>query len=1095
MTATLTRGVAAFDIGGELPTGTVVLEASAGTGKTFTIAALATRYVAEGRASLDELLLVTFGRAATAELRQRVREHLVSAERGLACASTRAGTGPADMPPEEVARRRARLAAAIAGFDAATIATTHQFCHEVLASLGVAADTDRDAVFVEDPDDLVVEVADDLYLRKYAHPGAPAPALSRECALDVARQAVADSQARLEPCSAPPGSEAEARYRFAEAVRREVAHRKRTRRLTGYDDMLTGLAAVLTDPVRGPEACRRLRERYRVVLVDEFQDTDPVQWTIVRTAFHGHATLVLIGDPKQAIYAFRGADVVSYLAAAGAAPHHATLATNWRSDAPVLAAFETVLGEAALGDDRIAVRPVAAAHAARRLQPGAPLRIRFVPRAGLPANKSGLVATDAAREAIARDLTADLVALLSGGTRLGDRELAPGDVAVLVRTHRQSQQVHDALTAAGVPAVLAGTTSVFGTVAARDWLALLEALEQPHRGTRVAAAARTGLVGWTTGQLAGAGEREFEELGVILRGWAGLLATRGVAALLEAVTAAGMPARLLAWRSGERHLTDLRHVGMALHTAATEGALGLTAIAEWLRRRIDEAPHDVSLERSRRLESDADAVQILTVHASKGLEYPVVYLPFAWDRHVGRPDLLHLHDDTGARVLDVGGPTGPGYATGAARHQAEDGGEDLRLLYVALTRAACQVVTWWAPTANTKASALHRFLFGRPAAGQTPKPEYPVPDDATAWAHLQSLAGPAVAVERVVPAPPVRLPAPEIARPALAAAQFSRSLDFGWRRTSYSRLTAGVHEAPGVGSEPDTGVITDEELISLPDTEGSGEHSPMADLPSGASFGTLLHTILEDLDVTSPALPAELTARAAELLARTALTVEPGELAAALLPALHTPLGPLAGGRALADFAPADRLAELDFELPLDGGDRSRDTAPVTLGALGDALARHLAQDDPLAGYADQLRAPGLGDQRLRGYLTGSVDAVLRLPGPRYVVVDYKSNWLGEPGQPLTLHHYRPAALTRAMIAAHYPLQALLYAVALHRYLRWRQPGYDPARHLGGVLYLFLRGMAGPDTPAPAGVPYGVFSWQPPAALIVELSDLLDGVS
>ncbi|WP_305783993.1 UvrD-helicase domain-containing protein [Symbioplanes lichenis] len=1091
MTATMTRGVAAFDVRGELPEGTVVLEASAGTGKTYTIAALAARYVAEGHASLHELLLVTFGRAATAELRQRVRERLVSAEKGLAgeAEHDEVVARLADAPPEEVARRRARLATAIAGFDAATIATTHQFCHEVLASLGIAADTDRDAVFTEDPDDLVVEVADDLYLRKYAQPGAPAPAMSRDCALDVARQAVADSQARLEPCSAPAGSEAEARYRFAEAVRREVAHRKRTRRLTGYDDMLTGLAAVLTDPVRGPEASRRLRERYRVVLVDEFQDTDPVQWTIVRTAFHGHATLVLIGDPKQAIYAFRGADVVSYLAAAGAAPHHATLATNWRSDAPVLDAFATVLGEAALGDSRITVRPVAAAHSARRLHPGSPLRIRVVPRDGLPANKSGLVATDAARDAIARDLAVDMVGLLGPGTRLGDREIAPGDVAVLVRTHRQSLQVHDALTAAGVPAVLAGTTSVFGTVAARDWLALLEALEQPHRGTRVAAAARTGLVGWTTEQLAGAGEQEFEELGVTLRGWARLLATRGVAALLEAVTAAGMPARLLAWRSGERHLTDLRHVGMALHTAAAEGTLGLTAIAEWLRRRIDEAPHDMSLERSRRLESDAEAVQILTVHASKGLEYPVVYLPYAWDRHVGQPDLLHLHDDTGARVLDVGGSQGPGYATGAARHLAEEGGEDLRLLYVALTRAACQVVTWWAPTANTKASALHRFLFGRPAAGETPKPEYPVPDDATAWAHLQSLAGPAVTVERVQPAPPVRLPALTPARPELAAARFTRSLDFGWRRTSYSRLTAGVHETPGVGSEPETGVITDEELPAAPEA-GGGPLSPMADLPSGAAFGTLVHTLLEDLDFTSADLYTALTARAAELLARTALTVEPAALAAALLPALHTPLGPLAGGRSLTDFAPADRLAELDFELPLDGGDHSRDTPPVTLGTLGDLLARHLGPGDPVAGYADQLRAPGLGDQRLRGYLTGSIDAVLRLPGPRYVVVDYKSNWLGEPGQPLTAHHYRPAALTRAMIAAQYPLQALLYAVALHRYLRWRQPGYDPEEHLGGVLYLFLRGMCGPD-----GFPYGVFSWQPPAALIVDVSDLLDGIS
>jgi exodeoxyribonuclease V beta subunit len=217
------------------------------------------------------------------------------------------------------------------------------------------------------------------------------------------------------------------------------------------------------------------------------------------------------------------------------------------------------------------------------------------------------------------------------------------------------------------------------------------------------------------------------------------------------------------------------------------------------------------------------------------------------------------------------------------------------------------------------------------------------------------------------------------------------------------------------------------------------------------------------------------------------------ELATALTPALHTPLGPLADHRRLADFGPGDCLNELDFELPLHGGDRPRPGAGSTLSVVGDALARHLDPADPMAAYADRLRGPALGPQPLRGYLAGSIDAVVRLPGPRYVVIDYKSNWLGPPGGLLTAYHYRPDALRQAMIAAHYPLQALLYAAALHRYLRWRQPGYDPAAHLGGVLYLFLRGMCGPQTPTTDGIPYGVFSWHPPHTLITELSDLLDG--
>jgi exodeoxyribonuclease V beta subunit len=1103
--------VAAFDVCGELPTGTTVLESSAGTGKTFTIAALAARYVAEGRARLPDVLLVTFGRAATAELRERVRERLVSAERGLADPVRARGSGDtvlallANADSGELTLRRRRLAAALADFDSATIATTHQFCHRMLAGLGVAGDTDPDAVFSEDFDDLVTEVADDLYLRKYAAQGAPRPPFGRATALTVAREAVEDPQARLEPADAADGSEAQVRYRFACAVRDEVRRRKRDRRLYGYDDMLTRLADALTDPVRGPAACARLRERYPVVLVDEFQDTDPVQWDILRTAFHGHTTLVLIGDPKQAIYTFRGADVVSYLTAAGSAGGHATLAVNWRSDVPLLSGLETVFGGAALGDERIRVRRVGAAHPDGRLSgapAGTPVRVRVVSRDRLRLNKRGMPSADDARGVVAADVAGDIAALLGSGARLGDRRLAAGDVAVLVRTHRQGALVRDALTGVGVPAVLGGTTSVFGSPTAQDWLVLLEGLEQPHRATRVAAASLTCFVGWSAEELAAAGDERTEELGMRLRHWAAVLADSGVAALLEAVTATGLPARLLSRSGGERRLTDLRHIGLALHAAAVEGQLGLAALVEWLRRRVDEADRDTSTERSRRLESDADAVQVITVHSSKGLEFPVVYVPFGWDRHVGRPELLLLHDDSGARVLDVGGPGGPRFSDHQRRHLAEEAGEDLRLLYVALTRAQSQVVTWWAPTMNTPASALHRMLIGRPAPGTVPQATYRVPDDDAALTRLRKLASPYLAVERVGSGEQTRWAPPAPPSPQLSTATFGRRVDGGWQRTSYSRLTVGAHDAAGVASEPEETERDDEAMppIAVESDVVDEISSPMADLPSGAAFGTLVHAVLETADTTAPDVLAELTERAREQLDRRPSGLDPDVLAAALLPAVETPLGPLMAGRRLRDISPGERLTELEFELPLAGGDGPAPASDVTLAAVGLLLRRHLGPDDPLAGYPDLLASPGLGSSRLRGYLTGSMDAVLRAPGengPRYVVVDYKTNWLGEVGPtgpaPLTTRHYSPPALVRAMTAAHYPLQALLYSVALHRFLRWRQPRYVPAEHLGGVLYLFLRGMCGPRTRLVDGVPSGVFSWRPPAALVEDLSRLLEG--
>ncbi|HET9302093.1 MAG TPA: exodeoxyribonuclease V subunit beta, partial [Propionibacteriaceae bacterium] len=245
-------------------------------------------------------------------------------------------------------------------------------------------------------------------------------------------------------------------------------------------------------------------------------------------------------------------------------------------------------------------------------------------------------------------------------------------------------------------------------------------------------------------------------------------------------------------------------------------------------------------------------------------------------------------------------------------------------------------------------------------------------------------------------------------------------------------------------------------------------------------------------------LPAALRHACAVTLAQgpaSPLTAE--SLASAMLPAFRTPLGPLADERRLCDIPRADRLAELSFEYPLTGGELTN--ADVTLGRVGPLLRRHVAPGEPLAGYSDFLDDPALNTQALRGYLTGSIDAVLRIRGadgsPRYLVVDYKTNWLGSfDGEVLKIGDYTPARMAEAMISAHYPLQALLYAVAVHRMLRWRQPDYDPAVHLGGVLYLFVRGMAGPGTPRVDGMPCGVFSWRPAPALVLDLSALLDGV-
>jgi exodeoxyribonuclease V beta subunit len=1122
--------IEAFDVRGPLPTGTTLLEASAGTGKTHAIGDLVTRYIAEGVARPDQLLVITFGRAASQELRERVRDHLVRAERALAHPDrAAAGNDPvhallAEGPADRVRLRRDRLRTALAGYDASTILTTHQFCQFVLTGLGVAGDADPDVELVDNLDDLVVQVVDDLYVGAFARRES-APVFDRDTALALARKVIDDPQAQLQPLDADPSSPANWRVQFGRRVRREVEDRKRQRRILGYDDLLVRLSAALASS--DAPARTRMRRRWSFVLVDEFQDTDPVQWQVLDRAFTGYATMILIGDPKQSIYAFRGGDVQTYLAAARTAGQaRATLNRNWRTDPRLVAALQVLLHDLALGSPEIRVRPVASGLPGTRLvgaPSAAPLRLRVIRRDDLGAGAGELIPIARTRDLIARDLASDLAELLDSGATFGDEPVRAGHVAVIVGTHKQARTVQAALVDLGIPAVVAGSFSVFQTDAADQWVTLIEALEQPHRAPRLRAAALTAFVGRTAADLAAGGDDATDELSALISRWAGVLAARGVAALLELIgVETGLPARVLGQVGGERLLTDLRHVGQLLQTVAVDEGLGVAALAEWLRRRRTDDGADITTDRVRRLETDAAATQVVTLHASKGLQYPVVYLPFAFDRHVPDPDVLLLHED-GHRVLDIGGPGTPGRSRRRRQALAEEAGEALRHLYVGLTRAQSQVVTWWAPTANTRASGLHRVLFGDRDFDGGVTDEVRVPSDEVAATRLDGWQQRgALVVERVGVVAARAHSVPVGTDSTLAVAVLDRDLDQRWRRVSYSSLAAagssgvllgagsvaGDHvSAPvggpsagddGVGSEPEFTQRDDEILDAVPPPADSalGESmpSPMADLPVGATFGTLVHAVFETTDPRAADLAAEVRSRCAEQVALTGFPLDPAVLAAALVPVLRTPLGPLAGGLTLSDIDSRDRLTELEFELPLAGGDRA-DSVDLTLGQLAPVIRRFLPSTDPLAGYAERLASPAFSGLSLRGYLTGSLDAVLRLDGPRYLVADYKTNWLGEfdPDVRLSVRDYRPQALDEVMADSDYPLQAMLYTVALHRFLRWRQPGYDPARHIAGVLYLFVRGMAGPETPVVDGRPCGVFAWSPPVELIVGLSDLLDG--
>ena len=449
-----------------------------------------------------------------------------------------------------------------------------------------------------------------------------------------------------------------------------------------FDDTLVEARDALNEARVGAGARDLLRRRYSIALVDEAQDTDPIQWQILRAVFD-ESRLVVIGDPKQSIYAFRGADIESYLSAVEDPSGHRTLATNWRSDGPLIAALDALLTGSTFGDDRIGYRRVRAAdqnRTARIRGVGEALEIRrFSDDFPLPRQqyKPFFYVADARKE-VAADVAAEVVRLLDDEVSLKgndgeERRLAPGDIAVLCRTGHQVGMIRDALAAASVPSVVARTGSVFATPAAEHWRRFLLAVERPSRADYLRLAATTPLVGMNLPEVAGLEGDTILDLQQLFLRWQGLLHDRGVPAMFADIDrTTGLTARILSRFEGARELTDLNHIAEEMHAAWRRGRIG--SLVVWIEVAMEEATRNAEANvedaesRQRRLDTDAAAVQVLTVHAAKGLEYPVVMAPYLWDIPRIKPGIPVFHDPEPApegeprrRVIDVGGPTSPGF--------------------------------------------------------------------------------------------------------------------------------------------------------------------------------------------------------------------------------------------------------------------------------------------------------------------------------------------------------------------------------------------------------------------------------------------------
>jgi len=670
-------------------------------------------------------------------------------------------------------------------------------------------------------------------------------------------------------------------------------------------------------------------------------------------------------------------------------------------------------------------------------------------------------------QAVPADLVAWVASALADPPELKDaggwRQLAASDIAVLVGTNRDGESISQALRENGVPAVFSGVSSIFASPAVDEWVTLLDALASPRPDTLRRAMAGQ-LIGLTLRELA----QDDDLTGMwaaTMRDWSHSVRPAAIIDRLDAT--ADLSVRLVNQPGGERLLTDVRHLAELLAQEAGEAG-NPAQLAVWLQTKHRLAIQSGGGDRSRRLETDHPTVSVMTVHAAKGLEFPVVLVPAAADapRHLwGSPGYPLAVRRDGHRVIDTS-TGGPGQK---ARWQAwadESAADDRRRLYVALTRASSLTIAW----VNDRSSTLSQLIA-----------QWPQPPDAVRLVDVTRL--PPKAATPIATAPP-----------ALAVNTMTRTVDNTWVRTSYSGLTADLHGAVSGAPEATWDEVDggDEEPERAPD---DAVLSPMDGLPAGAGFGTIVHAVFEACDPASATLHDDLIEAATRLRERSTLPdLDTSHLADALVQVLNTPLGPLADGLSLADLGSQRRLTELGFELPL--GDVSGAAGQVADLA---ALFRNpdmVPLDDPLHRYGAALADSAAAERYLHGFLTGSIDNIVELPSnagpPRVFLIDYKTNRLGPAvGDPVSA--YSRPAMAAAMIEAHYPLQALLYAVALRRYLAWRRPDVSFDDQWAGAGYLFVRGMAGPSTPVSDGMPCGVFGWRPSAAMIEAADAVLRG--
>lgn len=1081
-----------------------LIEASAGTGKTYAISNIYLQLLVEGNFTVEEILVVTFTKAATEELKGRIRGRIMDALHALS------GNNEVDdflkgftanISNREVARRK--LINALRSFDLAAIFTIHGFCLRMLHNHAFESASLFDTGLVEDQTEVLAEIVDDFW-RKTFYPMDPdvfratTREIDRRRLLELAKKCVSnplfvvvgmENKKDKATASNDPGpSIVSLKQQFIDYVQKESTIRKRAENVRSYDDLLMDLFRALEGP-GGKELACSIQRHYKAALVDEFQDTDPLQYRIFLSIYRGSdGALFLIGDPKQSIYSFRGADIFSYMEAVNDVDVRYTLGKNWRSAGGLIKAVNTIFEEKdnPFLFDSLSFQPVEQGKKEESelvvddVEDRSPFKIWFMKREQGKKNIGKGVARILAGKAVADEIVTLLSKGNEGKATISGRPVHAGDIAILVPTNWEARDMLRILKEVRVPGVIYSSESIFASNEAMEMERILSAVLEPSNESYVKAALATDAMGISGDELVAfiEDERAWDVWVEKFELYRSLFVSRGFITMARTmVTQEGIKQRLRTFPDGERRVTNILHCVELLHGASIEKKLGPEGLLKWLQEKRTKESASEADEYQIRLETDEKAVKIVTIHKSKGLEYPVVFCPFSWgSAETGKNSLVVYHDSNKAHqpTIDIGFPANENSRRSMEHERLA---ELVRLLYVTLTRAKYRCYLAWGPINESETSALAYLIHYRPKTQKIINlaglkdfmkglNDHQMEEDI---ANLVEKSGGAIELMSIpAPASLIYRP-PSLETAELTCREFSGDIEKDWRTTSFSAI---VSARDYLAEAPDRDKTVDTESYPVEsESDRSGKHAlSIFDFPYGASAGSCLHDILEHIDFT---LENSDDARRliAEKLAGYGFEDKwTDTIYGVVANVLSAPIMGKGTPFSLSCLTSSDRLHEVEFYAPL---------GRISAGRLGEVFRSYGGRTIP-----DRFsgRIESLGFKPHKGMLRGFIDMVFHYNG-RYYLVDWKSNLLGDSG------NYRREKLDEVMEKELYILQYHIYVVALHQFLGVRDNNYHYREHFGGVFYLFLRGID-PER----GSEYGIFFDRPEFDLINNLSHFLTGL-